>query len=217
MVDKYGILKQYEDMRDEESSKKMSLYMKNNFKFLGINKKKRKKLNNSFFKTIILKEEIDWKFVQECFRREEREFQYLAMDYILFMKETLKADDIYILEKLIVTKPWWDVNDYIAEIVGYILIKYPRVRSRILVWIDDRDIWYKRVALSCQNKLKESTDSELLSRAILHNIYTKEFIVDKAIGVALKEYSKVNKEWVKDFLETHYLSSVSRREAKRYL
>lgn len=216
-MDKYGILKQYEDMRDYEASIKMSLYMKNNFKFLGINKKKRQKLNSSFFKTIILKESIDWKFVDECFKREEREYQYLAMDYILFMKETLKADDIYILEKLIVTKPWWDVNDYIGEIVGYIFMRYPRVRSRILVWIDDRDIWYKRVALCCQNKLKENTDVELLSRAILHNIYTKEFIIDKAIGVALKEYSKTNKEWVIDFLEAHYLSSVSRREAKRYL
>ena len=216
-MEKYEILKQYEDMRDEEASRKMSLYMKEKFKFLGINKKKREKLNKSFFKTIILKENIDWKFVDNCFKREEREFQYLAMDYILFMKEALQADDIYILEKLIVIKPWWDVNDYIGEIVGYIFNKYPRVRNRILVWIDDKNIWYKRVALCCQNKLKECTDTELLSRAILHNTYTKELIVDKAIGVALKEYSKTNKEWVRDFLENHYLSLVSKREAKRYL
>ena len=127
------------------------------------------------------------------------------------MKELLKPEDIYILEKLIVVRPWWDVNDLIAEIVGYMCLKYSRVKSRVLVWIDDQDIWHKRVALCCQNKLKLSTDKELLSRAILHNIY------NKAIGVALKEYSKSDEKWVKEFLENHYLSSVSRREAKRFL
>lgn len=216
-MNKYSVLKKYEEMRDEEAAKKMSLYMKDNFKFLGINRRKREKLNTAFFKSIIIKENIDWDFVDECFKKEEREYQYLAMNYIIYMKETLKADDIYILEKLIVTKSWWDVNDYIAEIVGYMLGKYSRVRNRVLVWIDDRNIWYKRVALCCQNKLEKNTDTELLSRAILHNLYTKEFIIDKAIGVALKEYSKFNKQWVKDFLESHYLSAVSRREAKKYI
>lgn len=217
VLDKQGIFKAYEEMRDEEASRKMALYMKDNFKFLGINKNKRERINKKFFSTIILKESIDWEFVKECFRKEEREFQYLAMDYILFLKELLKPDDIYIIEKLIVNKPWWDVNDYIGEIVGYLFSRYRKVRSRIFVWIDDQDIWCKRVALCCQNKLKEKTDTELLSRAILHNAYSKEFIIDKAIGVALKEYSKYDKEWVKDFLDNHYLSSLSRREAKRYL
>lgn len=217
MLDINYIFSKYSEMKDEKAAVKMSLYMKNNFKFLGINKKKREKINKEFFNSIIIKENIDWNFVKKCYAREEREFQYLALDYIFFMKDLLKPEDIYILEKLISIKPWWDVNDLIAEIVGYMCLKYNKVKSRVLVWIDDRDVWHKRVALSCQNKLKNKTDKELLSRAILHNIYTKEFIIDKAIGVALKEYSKSDEQWVREFLENHYLSSVSRREVKRFL
>lgn len=216
-MDKKDVFNVYESMRDDVVAKKMSSYMKNNFVFLGVNKKKRQKINKEFFQSIIIKESIDWNLVKECYMKEEREFQYFALDYILYLKDLLKADDIYLIEKLISIKPWWDVNDIIGEIVGYMCTKYRKVKNRVLVWIDDKNIWYKRVALCCQNKLENDTDTELLSRAILHNIYTKEFIIDKAIGVALKEYSKSNSEWVKEFLENHYLSSVSRREAKRFL
>lgn len=45
----------------------------------------------------------------------------------------------------------------------------------------------------------------------------KEFFINKAIGWALREYSKTNKQWIKQFLDEHELSKLSVREAGKYL
>jgi 3-methyladenine DNA glycosylase AlkD len=56
-----------------------------------------------------------------------------------------------------------------------------------------------------------------LEKAIISNSLTREFFVDKAIGWALREYSKTDKEWVKKFIDSNELSRLSVREASKYL
>ena len=51
--------------------------------------------------------------------------------------------------------------------------------------------------------LKEATDKELLSKIIKNNFGSEEFFINKAIGWALREYSKTNPDWVKNFIETN--------------
>jgi 3-methyladenine DNA glycosylase AlkD len=68
-----------------------------------------------------------------------------------------------------------------------------------------------------QLKYKGKTDTDFLSKAILNNSDTNEFFVDKAIGWALREYSKTNKEWVGNFIENNSLSKLSVKEGSKYL
>ncbi|MCC9847621.1 DNA alkylation repair protein, partial [Streptococcus agalactiae] len=51
------------------------------------------------------------------------------------------------------------------------------------------------------------------------NTGSQEFFINKAIGWALRDYSKYNKVWVKDFISNHYdeLSTLSIREGSKYL
>ena len=58
---------------------------------------------------------------------------------------------------------------------------------------------------------------DLLQEAILKNLDTKEFFVDKAIGWVLREYVKTHEEFVLAFLKTEGLSSLSRREGGKHL
>ena len=46
-----------------------------------------------------------------------------------------------------------------------------------------------------------------------------ELFINKAIGWSLREYSKVNPSWVKEFIETHYLEmhKLSVTEASKYI
>ncbi|MDK6598648.1 DNA alkylation repair protein, partial [Aerococcus urinae] len=46
-----------------------------------------------------------------------------------------------------------------------------------------------------------------------------EFFINKAIGWALRDYSKTNPGWVRDFIQTHKegLTSLSIREGSKYL
>lgn len=64
---------------------------------------------------------------------------------------------------------------------------------------------------------KDKTDVDILRKAILSNCNTDEFFINKAIGWSLREYSKTDKEWVRNFLKENKLSTLSVREASKYL
>ncbi|WP_347496229.1 DNA alkylation repair protein [Ruminococcus flavefaciens] len=67
--------------------------------------------------------------------------------------------------------------------------------------------------------MKKKTDTELLSKIILNCLGTDEFFINKAIGWALREYSKTAPAWVKSFIERNKsaLSSLSLKEASKYI
>ena len=46
---------------------------------------------------------------------------------------------------------------------------------------------------------------------------SKEFFINKAIGWVLREYSRTNPKWVKDFVANNDLAGLSRREALRLM
>ena len=62
-------------------------------------------------------------------------------------------------------------------------------------------------------------DTELLEKIILNNLGSDEFFINKAIGWALRDYSKVNREWVTNFIEKHKnkLSTLSIKEGSKYI
>jgi len=64
---------------------------------------------------------------------------------------------------------------------------------------------------------KEQTNTELLSKYIVKHLASQDFHVQKAIGWALRAYSKTNPVWVADFINKHELKPVSLREARKIL
>lgn len=204
--------------KNEENAFYMGKYMKNKFPFLGIKKPERFHLAKEFLDIKKKDEEVDWDFIFKCYDMLEREFQYLAIDYMDKVKNLFKPDDMEKIEKLITTKSWWDTVDYINRIVGYIAMKYPTIKETTIErWIYSDNIWLKRVSIIFQLKYKGKTDTEFLKKAILYNSQTDEFFINKAIGWALREYSKTNKEWVREFIENNELSNLSVKEGSKYL
>ena len=97
-------------------------------------------------------------------------------------------------------------------------MEYPEVKKDYLTkWIESNNIWLNRVSIIFQLKYKEKTDIQFLSKAILSNSETNDFFINKAIGWALREYSKTNKEWVKNFIHKNTLHPLSVREGSKYL
>ncbi|NLJ58803.1 MAG: DNA alkylation repair protein [Tissierellia bacterium] len=204
--------------RKEELAVPMAKYMKNNFPFLGIKTPERKALAKEFIKESKKLRKIDWDFIYKCFELPEREFQYLAISYLDAIKNLFSIEDMERIEELIMTKSWWDSIDSISPIVGHICLKIPETKDIYLdKWIYSDNIWLKRVSILFQLKYKEKTDTIFLRKAILNNSHTKEFFVDKAIGWALREYSKTNKEWVRNFINSNNLSKLSVREGSKYI
>ena len=213
-----GMLEQLEMMSDKEQSQKMSAYMQNQFLFLGIPKPKL----NAFIKPYLTqskKMEFDWDFCFLCWEKPYREAQYIAVEYILKHQKQLSYVDLDNIQMLITQKSWWETVDSLDEVVGTIVLKFPELKQRMREWSVSDNIWLRRTAIDFQLKYKENTDTELLAEIIRNNLGTDEFFVNKAIGWSLREYSKVNAVWVKEFLEKNKdkLASLSIKEASKLL
>ncbi|SHE82766.1 DNA alkylation repair protein [Alkalibacter saccharofermentans] len=219
IINKTEIIKTLYENADPENAAPMSAYMRNQFDFLGIKKPQRALLSKQFLKEAKKEEQIDWGFVYHLWDLPEREFQYLAMEYLAAVKKLLVEDDLSNLQKLIVNKPWWDTVDLIAgNLVGEIGLRYRKQTEEAMKkWGRSQNIWIARTAILFQLKYKENTNKELLKEIIEYNLDTKEFFIDKAIGWALREYSKTNADFVREVIETLDLAPLAKREGGKYV
>lgn len=62
-------------------------------------------------------------------------------------------------------------------------------------------------------------NTELLAKIIKNNLNDHEFFINKAIGWALRDYSKTNPEWVRQFINEnkHQMAKLSITEGSKYL
>ncbi|NWQ40892.1 DNA alkylation repair protein [Bacillus sp. EB106-08-02-XG196] len=208
-----------EEHRNADNAGPMKKYMKDHFPFLGIKSPLRKELEKQFFKeTGILKEEFNKDFVEGLWEKDEREYHYTAITYMGKFIKKLPRDVISFFETLIITKSWWDSVDSIAPLVGELARKYPElVEETINQWSVHDNLWLRRASILFQLKYKNETNEALLYEYMVKNAESKEFFIQKAIGWALREYSKTNPESVKAFIEGNQLAPLSIREGSKYL
>jgi len=135
------------------------------------------------------------------------------------IQKHLTPQDIPRLQTLITEKSWWDSADVLDRIVGSIALRHPEANTVLLAWSTDDNIWLRRVAIDHQLLRKQRTDTALLEKIICNNLGQKEFFINKAIGWALRDYSKTNPEWVQGFIDRyrHKMVKLSLREAGKYL
>ncbi|MDO4898020.1 MAG: DNA alkylation repair protein [Rothia sp. (in: high G+C Gram-positive bacteria)] len=206
---------------DPQAAPAMEAYMRNQFEFLGLPTPQRRALLKPFL-TDAKKEAkttgIDKDFVEQCWAQSAREFQYNALDYLAAVKAHLQPADIPWLRSLIERKSWWDTIDRLDLLVGDVLWRHPDDQL-ILTWAKDENFWVRRVAIDHQRPRKVETNTALLEEIILLNLGSKEFFINKAIGWALREYSKANPAWVADFIDRHRsaLAPLSVREGSKRL
>ncbi|MDR1506376.1 MAG: DNA alkylation repair protein [Treponema sp.] len=214
------IIQAYKDAADADLAKSMSAYMRNQFPFLGIPRPKRGEIFREFFTPPALRDAaaVNWAFVNDLWKR-EREFQYLAVEYVTKLRHLLLPADLRRLRRLAVTKSWWDTIDGLDRIAGGIALRFPEVNQTLLAWSLDKNIWLRRIAIDHQLTRKDKTNTVLLGQIIKNNFGQKEFFINKAIGWSLREYSKTNPAWVRKFVGKHRgeMNPLSIREAVKYV
>ncbi|MGG3561481.1 DNA alkylation repair protein [Neobacillus rhizosphaerae] len=214
------LTKLFEANRNEQEAEPMKKYLKNHFSFLGIKSPIRKELEKEFFKeTGMLKEPLDQEFIIELWEKDEREYQYSALTYLEKSLKKLQKEDLALMERLVLEKSWWDTVDAIAaKPVGKIAEKFPEIIEEVIdCWAVHDNMWLRRTAILFQLKYKEKTDEERLYGYIKSNSGSKEFFIQKAIGWALREYSKTNPASVKQFINENSLAPLSVREGSKYV
>lgn len=219
-MDKYVEIKQaFEEQANKTEAIKMSSYMKDKFDFYGIPAPVRKKIYQHFLKEEKKSKSIDWLFLNQCYEDDNREFQYLVYDYLLAMKKYVAYEDMGMITQYIINKSWWDTIDFLCKVIGDVGLRDNRIKNLMIEWSVNENIWMKRTAIEHQLCLKGKTDIGLLERIILNCLGSKEFFVNKAIGWALRDYSKFNQEWVRSFIEKNQdkMSSLTIKEASKYI
>ena len=218
--EKYKHLRQiFELHKDEAKAESMAAYMKNHFSFYGIGAVKRKEMTKEIIKQEKAKKEIDWSFLNRCYADNHREMQYFVLDYLHALAKYIHISDLNSLIAYAKEKQWWDTIDGLDKLIGNIDFPCEEIDDLMLRWSTDEDIWLRRIAIDHQNGRKENTNVQLLETIILNNLGQKEFFINKAIGWSLREYSKVNPDWVRGFMETHkdQMAPLSVREGSKYI
>ncbi|WP_339889461.1 DNA alkylation repair protein [uncultured Flavobacterium sp.] len=199
----------------------MENYLKNNFSCLGIKTVQRR----TIFKSVYLKHKPEIKsnyrtITWELFQEKEREFHHCAIDLIQKeIKKNFILEDIKLIENLVITNSWWDTVDFIAKyLVGGYLEQFPEEMLKVIErFSNSENMWLNRSAIIFQLSYKENTNFDLLKAECEKHKHSKEFFIQKAIGWALRDYSRFNPNGVKQYVESTNLKPLSQKEAIRLL
>jgi 3-methyladenine DNA glycosylase AlkD len=205
---------------NDEDSHFMAKYMKDKFAFLGIKSPIRKLLLKNFKeKNGLLPANEIRDFTIELYSNKYREIQYFALEYLETAKFYNLENSIDLFESLVITNSWWDSVDFIStRLIGKYFLKFPEKQFDITdKWNQSDNMWLVRVSITHQLLYKEKTNIDKLSLYILNQINSNEFFIQKAIGWALRQYSKYDSTFVYDFVNSNKLKPLSKREALKLI
>jgi len=211
---------EFEKHRDPERADQMHRYVRNLFTFYGIQAPDRRAIMRDFIRDNGLPEFSQLpQMIEKLWDKPERDFQYFGMETSYKFRREFDFTTLDMLEKMIIGKSWWDSVDYIAtNLVGPILIKDPDLQTeKSGQWLVSNNIWLQRTAIIFQLKYKKKTNLKLLADNIIALSDKKEFFIAKAIGWALREYSKTDRAMVIDFVSQNKLQPLSHREALKWI
>ncbi len=79
--------------------------------------------------------------------------------------------------------------------------RHPDMRNATLTgWRASDNLWLRRACILFQLGYKQETDFALLKEIIGENLGSREFFINKAIGWALRQHSRIDPQGVRDFV-----------------
>lgn len=206
--------------RDQAQAEPMAAYMRNQFPFLGITGTERRVLQREALAGTAKPTEVELAEIARCcWAQAEREYQYFACDYV--RKHVKRCSPAFLprLRELVTAKSWWDTVDSLAHAVGVLVLAHSELAVEMDRWIDDENLWVRRVALLHQLDFGAQTDERRLFDHCLRQAGDSDFFVRKAIGWALRQYSKTDPDAVCRFVADHdaALSPLAKREALKWI
>jgi 3-methyladenine DNA glycosylase AlkD len=187
-------------------------YMRNLSEYYGLTSPLRRKLTKEFIaKSGYPPYEQLEEMVHYTWQQPQREWQYVALEIV--EKFVIKADQslLDLAEWMITNKSWWDI-------AGALFKRYPEIKMQYIEkWMQSGNLWLQRSCL-----LHQLCDNKTADRALLFNLCERmadhpDFFIRKAIGWSLRQYSKTFPEAVIDFVSSHKLSNLSRKEALKVI
>lgn len=212
-------IKKFQLVGVEENKKPMENYMKNRYPFVGVKSPDRKKQS----KELITESKLYslnqlFQTINYLYQKEEREYQNVAIDMCEANVNRLSFEELRNYSQFIQLKSWWDTVDAWRKIYGLYIKRVPEEKEKMFYYFyQHENMWMRRVSITLQLMEKEKTNVELLEKAIMYDRYTDEFFIQKAIGWSLRQYSKVNPNWVVAFTSEKDLLPFAKKEALKQI
>lgn len=206
--------------RDPTKAAPMQAYMKNHGVFLGVASPDRRAAQRRAWMGIAKPNEAELSAaVRKLWALYEREFQYAAIDLIAKFHNVCSVNFVTNASyELITAKSWWDTVDGLQHAVEPFVVRFPELKALMREWVLSDNIWVARSAILHQLHQKQNTDAGMLFEFCTARATDKEFFLAKAIGWALREYSYVDAQAVRSFIErTPQLQPLSKREGLKAL
>ena len=193
-------------------------YMKSDMPFLGVRVPEARRIARTLAKAETDAAQLRSAALELWDAASHREERYAAMALLALRPLRGDPDNVVVVEYMVRTGQWWDFTDELAHRLADLHdIRPDETAELVRRWARDDDFWIRRIAILSQLGRGARLDPQLLYDVIVPNIADGEFFIRKAIGWALREYARVDPDWVRDFAATHDLSLLSRREALKHI
>ncbi len=212
-------------VREPEKAAGQQRYMKSAMPFMGVRIPVMRKVAQAVFDADPPASFDDWRNTiltlwHEATYREER---YAAIELAVHRPcaRWLTTESVPLLEELLVDGAWWDYVDRISPAgLGRVLAAEPEATGVTMrTWARDENIWRRRAAILCQLGKKREMDLALLYDCIGASAGHGEFFVQKAMGWALRDYSRTDPDEVRRYVAAMgpSLPRLTQREACKHL
>lgn len=199
----------------------MARYMKTTMPFRGVPRPQLDAIVRDALAAHPISDAADYRAtVEELWALPHREEHYAAIAIARRQHRFVDVAHLDLYRRLVVEGAWWDFVDEVAHITCRLLLADPAtMRPTLDAWIDDDDLWLRRVALLSHLDAKERTDAAMLFDHCERRMADPQFFIRKAIGWALRQYAKTAPEDVRVFCLAHreHMSALSFREAMKHL
>jgi len=206
-----------------ENAAPMQAYMKTGMPFYGVKKPARQPIRKAAKTRFVPASHDEWaRGIGALWALPHREEKYHALEWGKdHRRKHLALESLPLVERLIREGAWWDLVDAtVSYFLSPLALKEPEALAPVLEeWIEDEDLWIRRAAIIVHNKHKTATDETRLFDFCRRRAHEKEFFIRKAIGWALRDYSKTAPDAVRAFLlaERASLAGLSFREGAKHL
>ncbi len=201
----------------------MQAYMKTEMPFHGVKKPARQPIRKEAKRHFVPSTHDEWvDGIRALWSLPHREEKYHALEWGKdHRRKHLAMASLPLIEQLIREGAWWDlVDSAVSYFLSPLAMAEPEAMASVLeAWIDDDDLWIRRSAIIAHNGHGDATDEARLFDFCRRRAHEREFFIRKAIGWALRDYSKTNPDAVRGFLlaEKENLSGLSFREGAKQL
>lgn len=199
---------------DLKKAKSMEKALGGRFRFMGLDAETRRTHLQPYLDEEEPIEPIDWEFVEICWDQLFREFQYIALSYLLYRRDSLEPSDIKHFKTLAFQNAWWDTGNMLQKLMNYFTARYPELEDEMVNWAKADDPWLNRCALLHQLGRGKHTRIDILEKALKECSRSKDRYVLSAMYRSVEDCEEDFPEFVAEMRKKYPQLAKKKKKAK---